>query len=92
MADITSSTYAVVTETKAGDLIAVVRGGNLKKLTLAALLSTATDSAVTELRQGGPTADRPAGPDSFEMYFDTTLGKPIWWSGLNWVDATGATV
>ena len=24
--------------------------------------------------------------------FDTTLGKPIWWTGSNWVDATGATV
>lgn len=29
------------------------------------------------------------------MYFDTTLaaaGKPIWWTGAAWVDATGATV
>lgn len=29
------------------------------------------------------------------LYFDTTLdadGKPIWWSGSAWVDATGATV
>lgn len=26
------------------------------------------------------------------MYFDTTLGKPIWYNGTNWVDATGATV
>ena len=25
-------------------------------------------------------------------YFDTTLGKPIWWNGTAWVDATGATV
>lgn len=25
-------------------------------------------------------------------YFDTTLKKPIWWSGSEWVDATGATV
>lgn len=25
-------------------------------------------------------------------YFDTTLNKPIWWTGTNWVDATGATV
>ena len=33
-----------------------------------------------------------------DIYFDTTLGKPIWWSGdtsddkSGWVDATGATV
>lgn len=26
------------------------------------------------------------------MYFDTTLNKPIWWNGTNWVDATGTTV
>lgn len=29
------------------------------------------------------------------LYFDTTLdvdGKPIWWTGTAWVDATGATV
>ena len=26
------------------------------------------------------------------QYFDTTLGKPIWWNGTEWVDATGVTV
>lgn len=26
------------------------------------------------------------------QYFDTTLNKPIWWTGSAWVDATGATV
>jgi len=25
-------------------------------------------------------------------YFDTTLGKPIWWNGTVWKDATGTTV
>lgn len=25
-------------------------------------------------------------------YFDTTLNKPIWWTGDKWIDATGATV
>lgn len=23
------------------------------------------------------------------QYFDTTLGKPIWYNGTEWVDATG---
>ena len=23
------------------------------------------------------------------MYFDTDLGKPIWWNGTKWVDANG---
>lgn len=26
------------------------------------------------------------------MYFDTTLGKPVWWTGSKWVDGTGASV
>ena len=26
------------------------------------------------------------------MSFDTTLGKPIWWNGTNWIDATGTIV
>lgn len=25
-------------------------------------------------------------------YFDQTIGKPIWWDGSNWVDATGSSV
>ena len=26
------------------------------------------------------------------QYFDTTIDKPIWWTGTKWVDATGADV
>lgn len=26
------------------------------------------------------------------MYFDKTLGHPIWWDGTNWVDSSGSTV
>jgi hypothetical protein len=44
----------------------------------------------------GTTANRPVIPaGSLRIgisYFDTTLGKPIWWNGTVWVDATGATV
>ncbi len=50
----------------------------------------------------GVTADRsygiPGGYGAYEfgvMYMDTTLdadGKPIWWNGTAWVDATGAVV
>jgi hypothetical protein len=35
-----------------------------------------------------PTVNRLAG----QAYFDATLGKPIWWNGSVWKDATGATV
>jgi hypothetical protein len=41
----------------------------------------------------GTTANRPSDPLQGTMYFDTTLGKPIWYKGSSvWVDATGATV
>jgi len=38
------------------------------------------------------TVSRPAGPVTGSHVFDTTLGKPIWYDGTNWVDATGTTV
>ena len=41
----------------------------------------------------GTTANRPTWKPRGYMYYDTTLGKPIWSTGSNtWVDATGATV
>ena len=42
----------------------------------------------------GSTADRPTTSLVVgQMYFDTTLNKPIWFKGSNtWVDATGTTV
>ena len=33
---------------------------------------------------GNLTAGQPA--------FNTTVGKPVWWNGSHWIDATGATV
>lgn len=41
----------------------------------------------------GTTAQRP-NIDLFvnQQYFDTTLGKPIWWNGSVWKDAAGTTV
>ena len=40
--------------------------------------------------RGGITALRPVAPYNFEMYFDTTLGFPVWYNGSIWVDATGS--
>lgn len=40
----------------------------------------------------GTTAARPTVHATGQPYFDTTLGKPIWWNGTNWVDATGTVV
>ena len=40
----------------------------------------------------GETSERPTNCDNGTSYYDTTLNKPIWWTGSAWVDATGATV
>lgn len=41
----------------------------------------------------GPTNARPSfGLTPGLMYFDTTLGEPIWYTGSEWVDATGKKV
>ena len=43
----------------------------------------------------GPTSQRPAfaaGDCPGFPYFDSSLGKPIWWIGSGWCDATGAPV
>ena len=48
--------------------------------------------AIARLR--GTTAQRESGLNNANdrgfMYFDTDLGKPVWWTGSKWVDATGA--
>jgi hypothetical protein len=46
-----------------------------------------------DVQNSGVTANRPTG-DLYvgKFYFDTTLGKPIWYEGPGWVDATGAAV
>ena len=40
----------------------------------------------------GDTSHRPIPINPNFQYFDTTLNKPIWWTGSKWVDATGADV
>lgn len=43
----------------------------------------------------GTTLQRPSGWGTTGVgrsYFDTTLGKPIWWNGSGWVDGTGSAV
>jgi hypothetical protein len=52
-----------------------------------------TNALVRRLSGQGTTADRPARPVTGQMYYDTTLGKPIWRhaSGV-WKDAAGNIV
>ena len=40
----------------------------------------------------GQTAYRPTKPALGQMFYDFTLGKPIWWSGSAWKDAASNTV
>lgn len=40
----------------------------------------------------GTTGERPTAPQTGEMYFDTTLGTPIWRGVSGWVDASGTQV
>lgn len=50
-------------------------------------------ATVVSARQSGTTANRPTeNLWTGRTYFDTTLGKPIWYKGPGWVDATGAAV
>lgn len=53
------------------------------------------DSFLTTLStpDAGTTANRPtADLQVGQIYFDTTLGQPIWYNGTDWVDADGTTV
>lgn len=40
----------------------------------------------------GITVNRPSNPQIGFQYFDTTLNKPIWWTGTKWVDSAGSDV
>jgi hypothetical protein len=53
--------------------------------------TTATQVGAVPLL-AGITANRPAAPVLGMMYFDTDEGKPIWYDGADWVDATGTIV
>lgn len=37
----------------------------------------------------GLTATRPTSSILGQFYFDTSIGKPVWWNGSTWVLATG---
>lgn len=42
--------------------------------------------------ESGYTADRPIDPVLSQVFYDRTIGKPIWWTGSNWKDALGTIV
>lgn len=51
------------------------------------ILLSSPDARITS---SGTTAARPVTVSTGYMYYDTTIGKPIWWNGSSWRDATGA--
>lgn len=66
------------------DYIIVVQNNSLRR---------ALQTAVT-FQTKGATSARPtltAASAGF-YYYDTTLARPIWWSGTAWKDAAGASV
>lgn len=56
-------------------------------------LFTEFQTAITALMPiSGITSARPTVTTVGFPYYDTSLGKPVWWNGSAWKDATGATV
>lgn len=95
--------FAVVTFLGASDVsalssVTIQNAGNFPAGTLLFLPTDAVNNTVPvthDLTLKGVTSARPANPTPGQQYFDTTLdadGKPIWWTGTDWVDATGAVV
>jgi hypothetical protein len=73
----------------------VVHDGSIPSFPLfAAFAGTVINNPVGVDGGSGPTANRPtAGFSAIAIgccYFDVTLGIPVWWTGVGWVDATGA--
>jgi hypothetical protein len=52
----------------------------------------ATGPAGPSVLPSGATGARPSSPATGAVYLDTTLDKPVFFNGTNWIDATGATV
>lgn len=76
----------------AGLHIATVQGEPLRAVPEWYNWMVSATNALNILRASGTTAKRPV-KSLFvgRTYFDTTLGKPIWYDGSGWVDATGAS-
>ena len=53
-------------------------------------LSTRISNLENQVGAGGTV--RPATPYLYQVFFDSNLGQPIWWSGEDWVDSEGNIV
>lgn len=52
----------------------------------AGVLGGWTDISTPPVRH---SSNRPSNPTTGYCFFDDDLGKPLWWNGSSWVDATG---
>lgn len=77
------------------DVFESVAGAQSKANAALVAARSYTDQKLEQLQQivlyrlAGPTSNRPDGVAVGTVYFDTTLGKPVWWTGSDWVDAMG---
>lgn len=55
-------------------------------------ITTVTKIQENNKLKSGTTSGRPTGISTGFLFFDTTLSKPIWWTGEKWVDSTGAEI
>lgn len=79
------SATGTLTTSVTGSFVGYVLNANTGAGTILALPAT-TD------HPDGTTAARPTVVPVGFMYFDTTLGIPIWWNGSAWKNASGVTV
>ena len=68
---------------------------NVEEGTPAIVYDYTYNNGLTDKKTNGLTNERPTGLNANNIgfeYFDTTLSKPIWWSGTQWIDSTGISV
>lgn len=69
---------------------------NSNKMFEQILIDSSTINNLTEfnyMKKMGGTTERPSQNNFIGNYFfDTTLSKPIWYNGTNWIDSTGTVV
>ena len=86
----TSVTYSVST----GGELALAKKIRDDNADVFGVLDIVTDLNAKQYGSAGTTAERPtlATTDAGYLYFETTLARPIWWTGATWVDSTGTVV
>ena len=60
--------------------------------TLTSEIAALKDNIATQTYYSTPDNSTPPNPAIGMCYFNTTIGKPCWWNGTNWVDASGTTI